>query len=158
MIVLRKLFARRDYKGLNELEAVELKNKRTDIAKDLLNKRSKIKADRASYDLHAKGTLAGEALEKSLRSNQEALNSNYNSALSESKMMADKARNKIIENSADTRLGKTNSMATRGLVKKKGLKLSRNQKLGAAALGTAAVIGAGTYAYKKHKKSKEEKK
>ena len=41
---------------------------------------------------------------------------------------------------------------------KKGLKLSRNQKLGAAALGTAAVIGAGTYAYKKHKKSKEEKK
>lgn len=41
---------------------------------------------------------------------------------------------------------------------KKGLKLTRNQKIGAAALGTAAIIGAGTYAYKRHKKSKEEKK
>ena len=42
-------------------------------------------------------------------------------------------------------------------VKKKGFKLSRNQKIGAAALGTAALVGAGTYAYKKHKKSKEKK-
>lgn len=40
---------------------------------------------------------------------------------------------------------------------KKGFKLSRNQKIGAAALGAAALVGAGTYAYKKHKKSKKKK-
>lgn len=47
--------------------------------------------------------------------------------------------------------------AVKDQAQKKGFKLSRNQKIGAAALGTAAVIGAGTYAYKKHKKSKEKK-
>lgn len=47
--------------------------------------------------------------------------------------------------------------AIKNQVKKKGFKLSRNQKIGIAALGAAALAGAGTYAYKKHKKSKEKK-
>ena len=49
------------------------------------------------------------------------------------------------------------SNAIKDQVKKKGFKLSRNQKIGAAVLGGTALIGAGTYAYKKHKKSKENK-
>ena len=40
---------------------------------------------------------------------------------------------------------------------KKGLKLTRNQKIAGAAIGTTALIGAGTYAYKKHKNKKNKK-
>lgn len=71
-----------------------------------------------------------------------------------------KKRAKSPINQIKSKITQTQEKATEAIkdqTKKRGFKLSRNQKIGAAALGTAALVGAGTYAYKKHKKSKENK-
>ena len=77
--------------------------------------------------------------------------------LSENFSFEHDAKEAIID-SKNARLEKEASKKAKEVVEnqiKKGLKLSRNQKIAGAAIGTTALIGAGTYAYKKHKNKKE---
>lgn len=70
---------------------------------------------------------------------QDSKNARLEKLAKESESAANKAKDAVVDQ-----------------VKKKGFKLSRNQKIGAAVIGGTALVGTGVYAYKKHKKSKKE--
>ena len=70
------------------------------------------------------------------------------------KPVAQEIKNEIVKKAEDAGKRVEEVIADQA---KKGLKLTRNQKIAGAAIGTTALIGAGTYAYKKHKDKKNKK-
>ena len=180
-------FARKDYEGLTEEGKKVLKERRDAYAKSLrknyrdtmagidnvggnynkLTTRGNLKGGgiRTSYEvITSKGTA--DSAENFIKTHKNSVRNELGKQaknagelmrgetmaryreIPKAKPIAQEVKNSIVKKAEE---------AVKDQTKKRGFKLSRNQKIGAAALGTAALVGAGTYAYKKHKKSKEKK-
>ena len=166
-------FAKKDYEGLTEEGKKVLREKRSAYAKSLLKNYRDTMADidnvGGNYDkLRTKGSLSGGGMRTSYEviTNKGTADSAEN-FINTHKSSIRKELGKQAKNVGELMRGET-MVEHRAIPKadfaeaikkskKKGFKLSRNQKIGAAALGAAALVGAGTYSYKKHKKSKEKK-
>lgn len=116
MKLTRKLkqveFARKDYYHLSEEEALALRAERNKLAAEARAKRLQILKDKASWDAAAMGD------KKVLDANNAARSSNYKSVLAETKSKAENLRNKALENSTNTTIGKeSNSLARKATPK-----------------------------------------
>ena len=180
-------FARKDYEGLTEEGKKVLKERRDAYAKTLRKNYRDTMANidkvGGNYEkLGTEGSIKGGGVKTSYKvTNFKAVGDTAEDFVNTHKNAIRSELGKQSKNAGEIMRGETlaryreipkaepiaqevkNSIvkkaeeAAKDQVKKKGFKLSRNQKIGAAALGTAALVSAGTYAYKKHKKSKEKK-
>lgn len=100
----RRLFARKDYYYLNQVEAEALNKERNELAKKLLEKRKHINQDIASYN-----SVPGADIN---HNNTAIRSSNYKSVLSDTKAEANRLRSNALNTSTNTQIGKeTNSFA-----------------------------------------------
>ena len=116
MKLTRKLkqveFARKDYYYLSEEEALAHRAERNKLAAETRAKRSQILKDKASQDAAAMGD------KKILDANNAAKSSNYKSVLAETKSKAENLRNKALDNSTNTTIGReSNSLARKATPK-----------------------------------------
>lgn len=163
--LVQKEFARRDYEGLTKDQAEKLKAKRSEIAKKTLEKRRQInkQLESANRKLNLVSSRipesAKQALEEAIVKSREV---GYGKTLDYSKKEAANARNKILNTEAVQKKVKTttnqkvDSKTKRNIAKraldwiKKNPKKSAGIGLGAATLGTGAVLG-----YQHYKKKKD---
>lgn len=162
--LVQKEFARKDYEGLTEFQSEKLKAKRSEIAKKTLEKRRQInkQLESANKKLNKAGSRIPESAKKAL---EEAMTKSreigYGRTLDYSKNEAAKARNEIlspeaVQEKVRTTTTTVDNKTKRNIAKraldwiKKNPKKSAGIGLGAATLGTGAVIG-----YQHYKKKKD---
>ena len=162
--LVQKEFARRDYEGLTKDQAEKLKAKRSEIAKKTLEKRRQInkQLESANRKLNKVSSRipesAKQVLEEAIVKSREI---GYGRTLDYSRNEATNVRNKILNPKAVQEKVKTttqnvDSKTKRNIAKraldwiKKNPKKSAGIGLGAATLGTGAVLG-----YQHYKKKKD---